>query len=143
MTIQRNYIYYFWVRISFILTIPVAIVSVLTMIHSPVLGWFDYLMCLIGTAAPVYFYGELMKFKCGYTEIVTKTNHLFKCRVSGTDEIFFLQADEEEEAETYFAHVLPNKQVFIEESDIKMVKFDMKVDHALPEIGEIRHTVSL
>jgi hypothetical protein len=85
----------------------------------------------------------MVKFRCGYTEIVTKTNHLFKCRVRGTDEVFFLQADEESEAETYFEYALPGKQVFIEESDIKMVKFDMKVDHAQPDIGEVRHHVSL
>jgi hypothetical protein len=113
------------------------------MVHGTALGWFDYLMCMIGSTAPFYFYGEITKFKCGYSQIVTKTNHLFKCRVSGTDEVFFLQADEEEEAETYFAHALPGKQVFIEQSDIKMVKFDMDVDHALPEVGEVRHKVSL
>ena len=115
----------------FLISIPIAFVGLHAIIHKP----FDEraietAMHVVWLFGPIWFYSEIQKYKQGFTKVMVTTNKLFKCRIRGTDEVFFLKADTEQEAELFFETMkdaLDGKQVFIEESNDKIVGFDMEI----------------
>lgn len=113
----------------FMVSLPIALagIAVLAKTTYTMENWSDVIPPIIWLGAPLYFYTEIMKFRHGFTKVSVKTGKMFKCRVSGTDEIFFLNADTEKEAELFFETMLEGKNVFIEESNIKLMSFDMEL----------------
>ena len=112
-----------------VVCIPGSIVATIQLFFGNLNVWIDFVRCFVIMLSPIWFYSERKKFYSGYTEVSTTINKLFKCRTSGTDEIFYLAADSEEEAELYFETTTENKQVFIEELPNKLLGFEMKIDN--------------
>jgi hypothetical protein len=89
--------------------------------------WTASIFNFIRIICPVFFYTEILKHREGFTKVAITNNKLFKCRVSGTEEVFYLKADSEQEAELFFETIMEGKNVFIEEANIKLVGFDMQI----------------
>lgn len=73
------------------------------------------------------FISDVFKYDAGYTEIVTTEYKLFKCRENGCDEDFMMFADSEEELQTYFDVMHPDKKFLIEEAEMNAKSIKMKV----------------
>ena len=96
-------------------------------------GWVGIVFCIMGILLPIYFYNEILKHHEGFSKIVIRTDKIFKCRVSGTDEVFYLRADSEEEADLFFETTMEGKNVFIEESNIKLMGFEMTIPNNIED----------
>ena len=114
--------------ILFLISVPVALAGIHGLLNRPFeQGWLTTAMHVVWLFSPLYFYTEIMKYRQGYSKITVTTNKLFKCRVSGTEEVFYLRADSEQEAELFFETILEGKTVFIEETNIKLMGFEMAI----------------
>jgi hypothetical protein len=115
----------------FILSVPLALLHLISVLASvqPILD--REMLTNIGTVIilvyPVLMWTEILKHKEGFTHVKTEIGFIFKCRISGKDKSFYVKADTEEEVNLYFQTTMPNKIVFIEESHIPIVGFDMKI----------------
>ena len=110
----------------FMLSLPIALGGIQGLMSRTITeGWVTTAGHVIWVFLPLYFYTEIMKYRQGYSKISITTNNLFKCRVQGTEEVFYLRADSEQEAELFFETILEGKTVFIEESSIKLMGFEM------------------
>jgi hypothetical protein len=113
----------------FFVSLPIAISGIYWFVHNDVSrqNWYQGGSALFYLILPLYFYGEVMKSKEGYTKVVITKDKLWKCRVSGTDEIFYVKGDTEAEVELFFETMMGGKNVFIEEANINLMSFDMEI----------------
>ena len=95
MKTQKNYFYFYIVTVLMVVCIPGSIVATIQLFFGNLNVWIDFVRCFVIMLSPIWFYSERKKFYSGYTEVSTTINKLFKCRTSGTDEIFYLAADSE------------------------------------------------
>lgn len=112
----------------FLISLPMALIGILTLLSKTTeSSWTTTPVYIIWALLPVFFYTEILKFRQGYSKISVTTDKLFKCRVSGTDEVFYVKADSEQELELFFGTMMEGKNVFTEEANIKLLSFDMEI----------------
>ncbi len=109
----------------FIFSIPVAMGGLSNLIMGNHADYYGMAFATVMLLSPLYFYIQTREFNAGYSKVTLTRTLLFKCRVQGEDEIFYLRADSEEEAELFFQTTLEGKTVFIEDSKIKLYGFEM------------------
>ena len=70
---------------------------------------------------------EMLWYEAGYTIVTTTEYKLFKCTEEGKDEPYMMFADSEEELEIFFQETQPNKNIRIEEAEMKGRSIQMKI----------------
>ncbi len=115
--------------IFFTVSLPLVVASLHWFVHHDLTrqNWTEGAQPLFWFIMPLYFYGEIMKSKEGYTKVEVTQSKLWKCRVSGTDEVFYVKGDTEQEVELFFETMMEGKNVFIEESNIRLMGFDLEI----------------
>lgn len=128
MTEQKTYPFQPLNWFLFITSLPIAVGGIRSLIDRlPTENWTTTVLHITWVLLPIYFYTEIIKYRSGYSKISITTKKLFKCRASGTDEVFYIRADTEAEVELFFETTLDGKNVFIEEANIKLLGFDMEI----------------
>ena len=116
----------------FCVSVLFCLLGIIMLLHNPAdQTWRIKLSLVIWVLSPLYFYNEIVKYREGFTKVSVTTDRMWKCRVSGTDEVFYIKADSEKEAELFFETMLEGKNVFIEESNIKLLGFNIQTPNKL------------
>lgn len=124
----------------FFISIPIALGGAFTLItHSyNSTNWTQGIAPFVWLFGPAWFYFEIMRKREGYIRVSATTKKLFKCRVRGTEEVFYVKADTENEVDLFFETMMEGKIVFVEEANIKLISFDMEIPSEETEIEEVK-----
>ena len=123
----------------FLISIPIALGGAYTLIthNYNSTNWTTGIPPFVWLFGPFWFYFEIMRKREGYIKVMALTKKLFKCRVRGTEEVFYVKADSESEVELFFETMMEGKTVFIEEANIKLISFDMEIPGEDTEVEEV------